>query len=828
MADRVFGPIRGAGVQVREREPEKNIVQGQLGSTVFMGVFERGLENDITNLPSKKSFTRKMGGLLDPADFNAMSFASLEAPLASHHFWDHSEGAGFLTCLRVVPRTVTASQDDTPDAATLEVYNREASPVRVGRLVAQNGGRWGGSQKTFQGEISGTPGTDFPLDNQLQLDLTSGDLTFKVDEYKNGIVHVHGITTKTYTVVSHTADGLFTFAADEDLTSDWAAAGPPSDLNVTIYRDNLNYRGVAKYLSAEFKDGALDPVGRFGLQIRVDGVVYLDWEELSMDDTSPYYWKDVINDDPNNDIVTVEDDFNGNRLAATSRPANRYGESAALTAQTLTIADPVISGLTVGGNAWVPGLSWTAWGSSVVPQRLLVTCTSDAPGSEEFDVTTDIGEDGDTPPNPTRTFTATGNLAVGITFTMDQYTGSFTLSTTSGTVARDDYFYIYLRPLVENELVGGKINPNTASATPRVYSITSNTVSTVSVSAINDLTDGGTNSAGDEYMLQWPEQAMGGYDGNIAGMTTTDYEALLDSGDSPLLKLKSMNMGLVKVAVPGIAKPTAALDLQKKVKEICLAYNWMARPEIPDEYEVELDVLDWLNNSYGRFDLAAVFFPSFMYIRDPLALSGSDAREQLVSVVGMQLGREAMVARNWDGYHKAAAGTEVTLPLIVRAPVLGRPDKPARLNEELLNPAGVNAYRWASGGSTIIAWGDRTLDNTTVYRWKHKREQLSHYENVIIENFDWAIFQINDPEADSDVIAAIHAYFLEEWRKRAIRGETFVGGRNPAAIIKMDEENNTDATRAQGDQNMEISLRFADTVERLKFIIGALGLTEST
>ena len=43
----------------------------------------------------------------------------------------------------------------------------------------------------------------------------------------------------------------------------------------------------------------------------------------------------------------------------------------------------------------------------------------------------------------------------------------------------------------------------------------------------------------------------------------------------------------------------------------------------------------------------------------------------------------------------------------------------------------------------------------------------------------------------------------------------------------MDGENNTDATRAQGDQFVDISLRFADTVERLKISIGAMGLTES-
>lgn len=824
MADRIFGPIRGAGTQVREKEPERNIVQGQLGSTVHVAVYERGLENDITICPSKKSLLRKMGDLLDPADFNTPSFASLEGPLNSQHFWDHSEGAGFLTCLRAVPRTVSASQDDTPTKATLEVYNREAAPVRLGRCVARNGGRWAGRKKTFQGEISGTPGTDFPLDNQLQLQLTTGALTFKVDEWKNAIVHLHGITTKTYTVVSNTADGLFTFAADEDLPTDWAAAGPPTDYNVTIKRDNINYRGKEKYLSVEWKDGALDPVGRFGGQFMVDGVVLLDYEELSMDTASPYYWKDVINDDPNNDLVDIEDDFTGNRLASTSRPANHYGESSALTTETLTIEDPVYSALNVSG-AWVPDFTWDSWGSDVVPQRLRVECTDDTVGAEVFDITTDIGQDGDSPPNPARIVTKTGDLSVGIVCALDQYTGQFTLGTTSGTVAVGDYFYVYLRPLPEDELVGGKVNPNTAATTQRVYAIVSNDRVSVSVSAFNDLTDGGNNVGGEEYILQWPERFFNGYDGNIANMVTGDYEALLDSATSPLKKLKFMNQGLVKAQIPGIAKPTEAVNLQKKARALCLAYNWEYRVEVPDEYLAELDVLNWINNTFGRLDLSTVFFPTFMYIRDPLADSGSDARELLVSTQGMQLGREALVARQWDGYHKASAGVDVTLPLVVRAPVLGRADDPNRLDEELLNPAGINCYRWGSGGS-IISWGDRTLDNTTVFKWKHKREQLSHYENVLIENFDWSIFAINDPIADQDVVAAMHSYFLDEWRKRAIRGTTFVGGRNPAAIIKMDQENNTDATRAQGDQNIEISLRFADVVERLKIAIGAMGLTE--
>ena len=45
-----------------------------------------------------------------------------------------------------------------------------------------------------------------------------------------------------------------------------------------------------------------------------------------------------------------------------------------------------------------------------------------------------------------------------------------------------------------------------------------------------------------------------------------------------------------------------------------------------------------------------------------------------------------------------------------------------------------------------------------------------------------------------------------------------------AVGIKIDEENNTNLTRANGDLNAEISLRLADTVERFIITIGKLGI----
>lgn len=832
MADRIFGPIRGAGTQVREKEAERNIVPGVLGSTVFMGVFERGKEDDITIIPSKRALLRKMGGLLDSADFSAASYASLEAPLAAEHYWQHSDGAGFMVCFRACPKGNDATNDDRVTKASLDVFSRSdalGAVHRIATITAHNGGRWAGQRKQFLGRISGVPVVDFPLDNQIQMTGTPAK-TFKRDEYKNGTVHVHGITTKTYKIVSHTSDGLFTLQPDVDLPADWAAAGPPAtDYNVTIYRDDYNYRGDEKYLAVEFTDGGLDPTTYFGIKAYVDGVVFLNYENLSMDTRSPYYWVNVVNNDPNNDLFTIAEvsPFVIDRTLASSRPGNRCGLSDALTTSVLTIADPFV--VSNSSAAWVPAITWTSWGTLVEPMYVCIEVTTGTvQGPIVYTLTLNCNADG-TYSTGERSYTGC-DMAVAVpgagclpVVVSDPYFGSITVDVGAGAAVVGDKIVIALRPLPVNGLVGGKVNPNTD--VNREFSIVSNTRTTITVSSIYDLTNAGANTAGDPYILRYPERLRKGYDGYIAGMTLDDYNSLLDYSTSKLMKCKTLNLGLVKLAIPGIATPSPGLTTQQIARDLCLRYNWQYRVEIPDEYTDEFDVVTWLK-AYGRYDLCVAHFPTQAYIRDPLADAGSVSQDKLVSLQGMILGREAFVAQQYDGYHKAAAGTDVTLPLVIRSAHLGKPDDPIRLNEEFLNPAGVNCLRWATGGNQIIVWGDRTLDTTTAMMWKHKREQLSHYENILLEGFDWAIFQINDEIMDTVIDGVLTDLFLKEYRKRALRGSTFRGGTDPACIIKIDKENNTDATRALGELNVEVSLKFADTVERLKFLMSAMGITE--
>lgn len=188
----------------------------------------------------------------------------------------------------------------------------------------------------------------------------------------------------------------------------------------------------------------------------------------------------------------------------------------------------------------------------------------------------------------------------------------------------------------------------------------------------------------------------------------------------------------------------------------------------------------------------------------------------MVPLTGMIHGREALVARNYGGYHKAAAGIEVTLPFVLELPT---GDKV--LDEELLNPQGIQVIKFYAGNAII--WGDRTLSIDPAWKWKHQRELMSYYEIDLMNNFGWIIFALNNPRMMGLANAALRDYFLGEWKKEALQGSTF----EEACAIKVDTEINTPATRAAGDMFAEVTLWLADTVERFTITVSKRGIFES-
>jgi hypothetical protein len=310
---------------------------------------------------------------------------------------------------------------------------------------------------------------------------------------------------------------------------------------------------------------------------------------------------------------------------------------------------------------------------------------------------------------------------------------------------------------------------------------------------------------GDEFRVEAPVELRGGYDGDEP--VDADYTRHADTIDSVINRIRPMNKGLVKLAVPGVT--TTAI--QQAFLEYVSARNYQFRVEIPDTVDDDAAAVAHINDAIGRNDMGVFTYPSYGYVPNPQG-------EGLVlrSLTGSIHGREALVARGVAGYHKAAAGIDVTLPNVKKLPTGERV-----LNEEILNPQGVNVVKRHRSGSFIL-WGDRTISLDPGWKWKHQREQMSHYENTLLVEFDYVIFAINDRQTQDELVSVLRAFFLPEWTKRALRGTTF----DKACSIKIDDENNTDATRANGDLNAEIKLRLADTVERFIIRIGKAGIFE--
>ncbi len=341
------------------------------------------------------------------------------------------------------------------------------------------------------------------------------------------------------------------------------------------------------------------------------------------------------------------------------------------------------------------------------------------------------------------------------------------------------------------------------------FRITDNNHKTITVTGGSDLTDDG--AIADKWLVEAALRLTGGIDGN-ASVADTHYETQAwDPDSSPFNRIRDKNLGLVKFATPGVTA-TAVANAGAAYAE---AKNHQYRYEFPANITTENGAIEHINDTLGRNDYAVATLPSWCDMTDPDA--DGEPKLKTVPNVGMIHGWEARCAANFDGYHKAAAGVDATLPQIVTIPT-----GDVILNEELLNPVGISVIKKKKGN--FVLWGDRTCSISTEWRFKHHRELMSYYEQTLMESFDYVVFAINDAVEQKPLLNALRIFFRPEWNKRALRGKTF----DEAAIIKIDDENNTDATMADGDMFADLSLKLADTIERFRIRIGKQGLFEST
>ncbi len=761
MAQRRFGPTRGAGVAIVELEGDKTIQAAALGWAGYAGVLEKGPVGKLILAGTKKLFEARCGSYIDDSLL----------PDAALDYYDLANGAGGLALIRVTDGNELQAQ------ATL--YTRNASTrSALGTLKAHNGGRWGGKLRRYTDDMAS-------INDLTDVTLDTGSSAFATDEWKGGYIELEDIPNVQYPIVGNTAAGVITVAADQTMLTTYNA------LSGSSLRYYLTLPTEAKAVSYLIQDGEEKPDTEFALSVYVDGDFVRKYPNLSTDPASSRYWVSIINNDDANYEIEAVDLWTGAHVAGT-RPANHYGTIATVTATLLTadIHEFVVTNSPTGAN---PTVTLGTTTDAMTDQVITITMTS----LTDFDAVSDK-------------YGALGSGTVGALFTPNnKWSPPFTIANGATVLATADVMSLTYKPFTPDALIGGQLYPDKVNAKNTSFRITGNDHNTITVAAGSDLTVDG--AATDEFMVEAPLELVGGRDG-IADLTDADYQQQAwDTGSSPFNQLNGKNLGLVKLATPGITSTA----VQKSGVAYADAKNHQYRYEIPEATTTENGALAYINDTLGRSDYAVVSFPSYGDVPDPGGTL-NEGKRKTVSLTGMIHGREARIAADYDGYHKAQAGIDAKLPRI-----LAIPTGDAILDEERLNPSGIAVIKKVKGN--FILWGDRTLNTDPNWKWKHQRELMSYYEHVLQESFDWIVFAINDPDTEQLALVSLNDYFLPEWRKRALRGDTF----QDAAIIKLDEELNTDAVRAAGNMIAEIKLRLADTIERFVIRIGKQGIFES-
>lgn len=760
MATRRFGPTLGAGVVVREEDGDKPIQPAQLGVTGMTGILERGPVGRIFAAPKRRDFLARAGSYIPES----------QVPDAAFDFYNLSNGAGEIWLDRITDGTELSAEIILKNRAT--PVRKEVLKILAGYQGEANPGRWAGRKRCIVADYSSV-GTNT---------LDTGK-TMLANEYEGALLTLSAVSGKSFKVISNDVAGVLTFAADVDLTAE--LAGSPNQLYI------LELSNEGRELTVDVLDGIDDPENNFGLVFRVNGDEVKRYDDVSMDPASAVYVLKVVNEDDGNFWARAENLVPGDTPSPALRPANFYGLIKTVTALTLTKElyelQPALQDAAV-----VAALSAFTPGGSVKKDVITLTCNTAAAGAAVFDVESDV--QGTLP-----------DLTEDVAYVSNEFLADFTLTNSGANeYTVGDVIVIAIDPFpANNGLEGAILTPDQINNRRTKFIIDSNTVDSVTVRVGSDLTSVG--DINDEWRIEVPQGLGGGYDG-IEEVDDGEYIQAYDTASGNFNSLFGKNKGFVKLACPGVS----SVAVQKQGLAYAESRNYGFRVEIPSNITTDEGAEAFINESLGRNDFGKVHFPSYAYVTNP-----EGAGLKLTTMSGAILGREALVAKNFDGYHKIAGGIDVVLSNIVKLPTGER-----SLDEEVLNPAGINVLKQAQGN--FIMWGARTISIDPAFRFAQKREQLSHYENIFRESFDFIIFAINNATARQRLLTSFTTFFLPEFAKSAIVGNTF----DEAVRIKIDDENNPLSEAAAGRLNAEIRLRIADTVEQFVITIGQAGIFE--
>ncbi len=215
------------------------------------------------------------------------------------------------------------------------------------------------------------------------------------------------------------------------------------------------------------------------------------------------------------------------------------------------------------------------------------------------------------------------------------------------------------------------------------------------------------------------------------------------------------------------------------------------------------DAIDY-SSSLTTSSYAAVYYPNY-YITDPL--SRSRGRLRKVGPAGAAVGLY-MNTDKVSGPFKAPAGTSTKVQTAVSLERAFTPSDLDSLNtgqyegEGIVYGTPVNAIRNVPGAGIVVMGARTLLQDGTANRYVNTRRSLIYVKKQLENITQFAVFQNNDYRLWAQLTTVI-SVFLNEYRNQGgLRGVTPAD----AYYVKVDEENNTPESIANGQVNIEVGV----------------------
>jgi uncharacterized protein len=197
------------------------------------------------------------------------------------------------------------------------------------------------------------------------------------------------------------------------------------------------------------------------------------------------------------------------------------------------------------------------------------------------------------------------------------------------------------------------------------------------------------------------------------------------------------------------------------------------------------DILD--ERSLIDTKYAALYYP-WLLVRDPVV-----NRDVPLAPSAHMAGIYARVDDE-RGVHKAPANEVIRGISGLHADVIKR-------EQDLLNPAGINALRFFPGRGRRV-WGARVATSDILWRYINVRRLFIFIEESILKGTDFVVFEPNGPDLWARVRQTITQFLETQWRLGALLGRTA----DEAFFVRCDEKTMTEDDIQQGRLICEIGI----------------------